>query len=494
MGRKILHYRNLRYPLRRWLALALLTALVVVQLSPLGAAATGPQRSAMPPTAPLLSQLEALPGGAIALPNFDPAVNGFQFSNQELIDAIDLERNAAAWEEVLSEQLMQLFGSQVCVGGESATCVLTSAAQRWLRTQLSRMDQGLSEGMAAAALDLWQPTPPRLPWWQRLVNVLLGRTVFGLARTLFDLQTFIANLFLMQGVTEVSQPTQAVRDTFTPTQILLAIARVFLTGSGDPFTLGVYRLLEGAVGEGHSLTPYRVEDRGRGQYWVYVYDSNYPAGRPTSPPDLHVEFDTQADTWRYQPIANGPEFKGDAQSKTLDLTQKSWRQPPPAPQSQSAPQTQPATTGPFTCPFCRIEPEGEPEGEPETGITPALAPTLDITLVGEGQLTVRPYSSAVDPGAADPLPWAPLPWVPLLPPLTGDGPRPWPLGLWCPSKAGSTERCPPAIVCPSRAGASPWRSPSLAELLSQRLPPPYSSPGRGIPPPWRASASPPGKP
>jgi hypothetical protein len=62
-----------------------------------------------------------------------------------------------------------------------------------------------------------------------LVNVLLGRTVFGLARTLFDLQTFIANLFLMQGVNEVFQQTQAVRDTFTPTQILRSIVQVFTT-------------------------------------------------------------------------------------------------------------------------------------------------------------------------------------------------------------------------------------------------------------------------
>jgi hypothetical protein len=327
-----------------------------------------------------LAQLDQLPGGSAALPNFDPAVNGFQFSNQELTQAIDITRNPQAWEEVLTEQLQQLFGTQVCVGGESTTCVLTAAAQSWLQTQLGRMNQGLSEGMAAAVLDLWQPGQPRLPWWQRLVNAVLGRTVFGLVRTLFVLQTFIANLFLMQGVTEVAQQTQTVRDTFTPTQILRSLLGVFLGGSLDPFTMGVYSRLEGALTEGHSLTPYRVEDQGSGKYWVYVYDSNYPAGRPSSPTDLHVEFDTQADTWTYQPIASGPAFQGDGQSKTLDLTQRSWRQPPA---------DQPlAATGPFTCPFCGPGSESEAETK--------AAATVDITLIGEGVLAVTPYEESAD--------------------------------------------------------------------------------------------------
>ncbi|PSN10207.1 hypothetical protein C7293_28985 [filamentous cyanobacterium CCT1] len=387
----------------------LLTAFMTVQLSPYLALATtdwvaapGEALGTAPGTPSAspnwLAQLEQLPDGAVALPNFDPAVNGFQFTNQELIQAIDRSRNAQAWEEVLTEQLQQLFGTQVCVG-ESATCVLTAAAQNWLTTQLDRMDQGLSEGMAAAVLDLWQPAQPRIPWWQRLVNALLGRTVFGLARTLFDLQTFIANLFLMQGVNEVFQPTQTVRETFTPTQILLSIARVFLTGSGDPFTMGVYRLLDGALSEGHALTPYRVENHGDGKYWVYVYDSNYPAGRPGSPADLHVEFDTQADTWTYQPTASSLAFEGDAQSKTLDLTQRSWRQPPV--------EAELAMIGPFTCPFCG------PTADVDAAVAPA--PTVDITLVGEGVLTVAPYNGPQVAGEAKPEALSSLDTVALVP-------------------------------------------------------------------------------
>ncbi len=383
----------------RWLVIAVLSAFITVQVSPyMALAATSPSLSTPSlrgsvtqlSDAQLLAQLEQLPHGTVALPNFDPAVNGFQFSNQELVEAIDLDRNAQNWEVVLTDQLQQLFGTQVCVGESSSGCVLTAAAQSWLKTQLSRMDQGIAEGMAAAVLDLWQPTPPRIPWWQQLINFLIGRTVFGLARTLFELQTFIANLFLMQGVSEVFQPTQTIRTTLTPTQILLTLVRAFLTGAGDPFTMGLYRLVEGVLTEGTALTPYRVENRGDGKYWVYVYDSNYPAGRSTSPTDLHVEFDTRADSWTYQPSGqnkslNSPNFTGDAESKNLDLTQRSWRQPDSGANSD-APLT---TTGPFTCPFCGPEAAAAPELPP--------APTVDITLVGEGQITVAPYGVAIAP-------------------------------------------------------------------------------------------------
>ena len=370
---------------RRWWATACLSILLTVQWSPYVALArdTGARAtlSTAPLTHPLLVQLQAAPEQAVALPNFTPGVNGFRFSNQELIEAIDLDKNAARWEEVLTEQLQKLFGNQVCIGAEAGACVLTSAAQDWLKTQLERMDLGIAEGMATAALALWQPDPqPQIPWWQRLINFLLGRTVFGLARSLFELQTFVANFFLLQSVEEVFQPTQVIRDTLTPTQIVLNLLEVFLTGSLDPFTMGLYQVIEGALTQGHTLTPYRVEDKGDGRYWVYVYDSNYPAERSVPLEDLHVEFNTLNDTWWYQPEPAAPLFQGDAQSKTLDLSHLSWRQ------SQIGDQP-PAVKGPFTCPFCQNTP---PSDDP-SALPPPAAAAITLTLVGEGQMTVAPY-------------------------------------------------------------------------------------------------------
>jgi hypothetical protein len=375
----------------RWVAIALLTAFLVVQLSPYAALAHDPPRVSATdgfpsplstvPTAgantpahrqALLAQLQSQPQGTLALPNFTLSENTFQFSNSELVDAIDLQRDAAAWEEVLTDQLEQIFGTQVCIGSEVRDCVLTSAAKDWLKTQLERIDLGIGEGMAAAALSLWQQNPPQpISWWEQLINFLFGRVVFGLARSLFDLQTFIANLFLMQDVTEVFQATQTVRETYTPTDILFAILDIFVAGSLNPFTMGIYQVAKGALTEGHTLTPYQVEAKGEGKYWVYVYDSNYPAERTGTPPDLHVEFDTNTDTWAYQPTPDTPVFKGDATSKNIDLTQLSWR--------QVEKQADPPYKGPFTCPFCNVEAAAPVE------------PSVDIALVGEGTLTVTPY-------------------------------------------------------------------------------------------------------
>ncbi|MGD1861560.1 MAG: hypothetical protein ACFB0E_16530 [Leptolyngbyaceae cyanobacterium] len=383
------HWKKLR-----WIAIAALTAFLIVQFSPYAALARAASpvmahRDQLPATtelnglfpshrSELLAQLQSLPNGRIGLPNFALNEDTFQFSNSELVSAIDLQRDAAAWEIVLTEQLEQLFGTQVCIGAEVKTCVLTAAAKDWLQTQLERLDLGIGEGMAAAVLALWQQNPsPQIPWWQQLINFLLGQAVFGLARSLLELQTYIANLFLMQGVTEVFQATQEIRETFTPTDVLLTVLDIFLTGSLNPFTMGIYRAVEGLLTDGHTLTPYQIEERGEGKYWVYVYDSNYPADRSNTPADLHVEFDTVANTWRYQPIANEAPFTGDAQSKNLDLTQLSWRQ------VESV--EEPVYKGPFTCPFCNLD-------------EPAIAtePTIDITLIGEGQLAV----TVLDPHAA----------------------------------------------------------------------------------------------
>ncbi len=381
-------FQRFRYLSRvRWWLLGLLTLLLVVQWSPYAALATWPQGaiafSSSPATKPstlplsvppaadrtLLAQLQTRPNRTVTLPNFDPTQDTFQFSNQELIDAIDLERNAPAWEEVLTEQMEQMFGTQVCMGSDVQPCVLTTAAKDWLQTQLQRMDLGIAEGMAAAALALWQPNrPASIPWWQRLFNFLIGRVVFGLARTLFDLQTFIANLFLTQGVREIFQLTQDIREGLSPTQILLTLLDSFLSSTLDPFTMGVYRIVRGVLTEGHALTPYRIEARDDETYWVYVYDSNYPVGRANTPPDLHVEFNTRTDTWRYQPRPDLPPYEGSTDSHNLDLTQLSWR--------QVEKQAKPPYRGPFTCPFC--------------GTTTATEdiPTMGITLIGEGLLTV----------------------------------------------------------------------------------------------------------
>lgn len=336
-----------------------------------------------------LAQTPPLPASALALPNFDPQRDTFQFTNGEMSRTIGAAIAQEQWQQEMTRRLQELFGTQVCVGFDGSRCVLTAAAQNWLDSQLELMNQGVCDGMAAANLFLWQPTqqPPR-PWWQRLLGFVLQQTIYQLTRNIFDIQTFIANLFLLQGVDEVYQPTQRIREGFSPVQILSEIINAIRSNPQDPYTMGIYRIRDGNLVEGHTLTPYRVEPKQGGkQYWVYVYDTNYPFGRSQADAP-YVVFDVQANTWVYQPSSTDVAFQGNAQTKNLDLTKLSWRSVKP---QEGAPSPQ----GPFTCPFCGSDrAPTEISGIPETPDTPevpeAPPPQVEITLVGEGTMTVEP--------------------------------------------------------------------------------------------------------
>ena len=68
---------------------------------------------------------------------------------------------------------------------------------------------------------------------------------------------------------------------------------------------------------GHAITPYAVEDRGDGVYWIMVYDNNYPGAARA------IEVNTKTDTWNYSGSTNPAEaagkYEGDAETKTLEL-------------------------------------------------------------------------------------------------------------------------------------------------------------------------------
>src|SRR4029453_10179144 len=82
----------------------------------------------------------------------------------------------------------------------------------------------------------------------------------------------------------------------------------------DQYAVGIYK--RDRTG-GHAITPYAVEDRGNGVYWIMVYDNNYPGAARS------IEVDTTKDTWRYSgstnPAEPADEYEGDAETKTLEL-------------------------------------------------------------------------------------------------------------------------------------------------------------------------------
>lgn len=75
---------------------------------------------------------------------------------------------------------------------------------------------------------------------------------------------------------------------------------------------------------GHAVTPYAVENKGGGIFWVHVYDNNYPNDF-----NRRIKIDRNANTWVYEGAAINPSappstYEGDAQTRSLHLWSTFW--------------------------------------------------------------------------------------------------------------------------------------------------------------------------
>lgn len=354
---------------RQWAGLIGTVAALLIPALPPARAAASPFVAETPEG--LLGQLDLRGRETLSLRGFEPRRNGFRFSNQELTEAIQNNRDREAWIRSFTRSLPEMFGAQVCVGedlGQGGNrCILTAAAQSWLASELDLMEQGMCDAIAATSLFLWQSDEqPTLPWWRTLFEQLIPFTSAQVSVRSDVLQAWVANQALLQGLDEVYLPTQRIRETTGPADILAEAINAFRGTADNPYTLGVYRRQGNQLVEGHSLLPYRVEAQGNGQYRLYVYDSNLPVGTGK---ETYVLFDTVENTWSYAPEGMVP-YSGDSQSQNLDLTRLSWRRPSETPEPAEM-----STTGRFVCPFCAV----------------GGSQSVEIALAGEGKLGVERF-------------------------------------------------------------------------------------------------------
>lgn len=315
---------------------------------------------------PGFSQAQASGRTIAQLKNFAPGIHGFRFQNygnRELSDS-----NVYS-PDFFIEDLQSMFGrTSVCRNGNQNPCVLNAGARVWLARQLEAMDYGHCEGMAVSSLLFWQGYD---------FNGKRSPAAFQPnAQSAYDLNLTpalsnqIARFFMLQSLHELADPTARIRQG-SPTEILRTLIEGMQSGQ-DPYTMGIYRSegngKQAHLTAGHTLLPYAVVDKGKGRYWVYVYDSNYPV-QPGQPPSLNqvVEFNTNPgqDWWRYQPRPSAPPYWGNANQRTLDLTRLSLR----------------TRTTPYTCPFCQQQTQA----------------TI-FSLLGEGYLLVRNTSQGITVG------------------------------------------------------------------------------------------------
>lgn len=263
------------------------------------------------------------PGGKIvARLDFDPKPNGFGFPNYG--DEGDSSEDLGA------ADLIDLFGVEgVCESGDTAeNCQLTEPAQAWIDSQLKSMDSGHCEGMAAVSLRFFEGKEFR--------GKGKPSDFQGGAASVFDLKlqgslrNYIAYYFVTQAVEEVFGPTTEISQK-RPSEILDLLIRHLR--DGKPTALGIYNLKQGRRVDGHSVTPFAVEEMGGDVYRVHIYDNNDPGETK------YLTVNKKAETWNYRATTRPGEpeedYEGDANTHTLEITPESLRD-----------------AAPFTCPFC----------------------------------------------------------------------------------------------------------------------------------------------
>lgn len=278
-------------------------------------------------------------GQYVADSGFRPDPDGFSFPNYG--DDPGVAGLGAA-------QLVELFGQQACLTPSGAACRLGSPATTWLQVMNNAAAAGHCEGMAALSqvFAAGEQSPSEYG----------AENTFGLP---FDgnqrLQRDIARWFS----TQATEPTQGseLRGK-SPVEILDLLIEA-LPAERTPentYTLGIFQPeFEG----GHAITPYAVEDRGDGVFWIMVYDNNFPGESRA------LAVDRKTEAWSYLASTNPEEpeavYVGDKHSGTLTLTALA----PRLVQQE--------------CPFCRGELDDEvaESGTNQFSLTGAAAQSSD---------------------------------------------------------------------------------------------------------------------
>ena len=266
-------------------------------------------------------------GTVIADSGFRPKPGGFSFENWG--------GDQYPYSDLTANDAVGLFGEKVCARWEGDICVPTPATKTWLAEMNQMMKGGHCEGMAAlsAAFHIKEEKSSEYG----------GKQPFELTPKDRALMATISTYFATQALEPVQSKTALTREW--PLQKIVDVIVDTLKAGKDYPTLGIY----GAAG-GHAITPYLVEQRGPGDYRMYVYDNNYPGA------EKWVDINVAKDRWVYAGAALNPKedaapWEGGAGA--MDVTLLSTRYEP------------------LACPFCGTH---TPPRAPAKPPTPAARP------------------------------------------------------------------------------------------------------------------------
>lgn len=232
---------------------------------------TNPVTTHMSKYAPSLVSFAAnVDANALVDSGFRPNPEGYQFPNYGDVQSNDL----------IIDDLRQIFGdSAVCRSVQNGTCTAKAAATAWLVGWNDVMRHGHCYGMAvtAARFQRGMDFPAQFQ-----ANALAP---YDLSKA--NIRRQIASYFVRQGARPAAT---ALGNALTPTEVLSQFRSSFAFPMSDPLTLAIFD-----ANRGHAITPYAVQDRGNGIFWISVYDNNWPGDT-----SRHVEINTAKNTWSYE--------------------------------------------------------------------------------------------------------------------------------------------------------------------------------------------------
>ena len=232
--------------------------------------------------------------GSLADTGFRPNPDGYSFANY----------SGVRYSDYTMGDMRRMFGDDAVCWMVFGVCVPKPAAVAWNVSANNAMSGGHCDGMASTSL----------LFFKGFANP--GAFQSG-ANDTYDLllanaRRNIAYYFVEQLTNPVrSYKAQSVQHT--PAQILNQLSFAMGNGAANPATLIVRQRQSNGRISGHAITPYAIQDRGNGVYWIRVYDNNHPndSGR-------HVVVDTRNNTWSYQ-LSSSTTWRGDANTHTLGM-------------------------------------------------------------------------------------------------------------------------------------------------------------------------------
>ncbi len=234
---------------------------------------------------------------------FRPNPDGYKFENYGGLTPTDYT----------VYDMRRMFGdSKVCWSVAGGICIPKLAALKWNALINKDMSEGHCDGMVSTSLRFFKGIDQLSP--------LQSDASYTHDLNLSNVRRHIAYYFALQYADPVSAYGEQVVNN-PPSAILNQLRSAMSSGAPDPTTLFMF-----SGEDGHTVTPYAIQDLGGGTYHVLVYDSNWPDDASRD-----VEIDTTGETWSYD-LGSGTIWFGNAGTKSLGVVPISkYAQPPLCP-------------------------------------------------------------------------------------------------------------------------------------------------------------------